>query len=362
MRLGVLAWLGEDRAAAQWAPLLDALASRLPAHSLQARYLDLDAMDTAVARGELDFVITNPGHYVALEARHGVSRIATQQIAAGHDSAHAVAATVIVPATDSTRRRLADLRDARLAMVTPQAFGGYQVIWGELKRAGVDPETGALTLRPTGYPMTRVVDALRAGQADAGVLRACLLEALQRTGQVRPGEFRVLSPQHHAGEPCQRSSPIYPGWAFAAAHDTPPALSRAVLLALLQERPSVHERLLRIFGAAKWPARYLLTHPGVIDELAGHQLYEERFDPVQFEAELEARKKSLTSTGEDDDEELLNLLRRAHHAETFRTLARDVDGVLTVEQVADDLSALADTVLRITGRCALQRRAGRADH
>ena len=62
-----------------------------------------------------------------------------------------------------------------------------------------------------------MVDALRAGQADAGVLRACLLEALQRAGQVRPGEFRVLSPQHHAGEPCRRSSPIYPGWAFAAA-------------------------------------------------------------------------------------------------------------------------------------------------
>ncbi len=132
-----------------------------------------------------------------------------------------------------------------------------------------------------------------------------------------------------------------------------PLLRRESYLALLQERPSVHERLLRIFGAAKWPARYLLTHPGVIDELAGHQLYEERFDPVQFEAELEARRKSLTSTGEDDDEELLNLLRRAHHAETFRTLARDVDGVLTVEQVADDLSALADTVLRITGPLVL---------
>ena len=134
-----------------------------------------------------------------------------------------------------------------------------------------------------------------------------------------------------------------------------PLLRRESYLALLQERPSVHERLLRIFGAAKWPARYLLTHPGVIDELAGHQLYEERFDPVQFEAELEARKKSLTSTGEDDDEELLNLLRRAHHAETFRTLARDVEGVLTVEQVADDLSALADTVLRVTSRWCWQR-------
>ncbi len=134
-----------------------------------------------------------------------------------------------------------------------------------------------------------------------------------------------------------------------------PLLRRESYLAMLQERPSVHERLLRIFGAAKWPARYLLKHPGVIDELAGRQLYEDRFDPLVFEAELEARKKALASTGQDDDEELLNLLRRAHHAETFRTLARDVEDVLTVEQVADDLSALADTVLRVTGRWCWER-------
>jgi glutamate-ammonia-ligase adenylyltransferase len=134
-----------------------------------------------------------------------------------------------------------------------------------------------------------------------------------------------------------------------------PLLRRESYLALLQERPAVHERLLRIFGAARWPAHYLLKHPGVIDELASRQLFEERFDPVQFEAELEARKDSLARTGEDDDEALLDLLRRATHAETFRTLARDVEAVLSVEQVADDLSALADTVLRVTGRWCWQR-------
>ncbi|GAB3191076.1 bifunctional [glutamate--ammonia ligase]-adenylyl-L-tyrosine phosphorylase/[glutamate--ammonia-ligase] adenylyltransferase [Hydrogenophaga aquatica] len=134
-----------------------------------------------------------------------------------------------------------------------------------------------------------------------------------------------------------------------------PLLRRESYLALLLERPSVHERLLHVFGAAKWPARYLLKHPGVIDELAGRQLYEERFDPAVFEAELETRRKALAATGEDDDEGLLDLLRRAHHAETFRTLARDVEGVLSVEQVADDLSALADAVLRVTGRWCWQR-------
>jgi glutamate-ammonia-ligase adenylyltransferase len=52
---------------------------------------------------------------------------------------------------------------------------------------------------------------------------------------------------------------------------------------------------------------------------------------------------------------LLDTLRHAHHAEVFRTLVRDVEGLLTVEQVADDLSALADAVLDCTVRWAWAR-------
>jgi glutamate-ammonia-ligase adenylyltransferase len=134
-----------------------------------------------------------------------------------------------------------------------------------------------------------------------------------------------------------------------------PLLRRESYLALLLERPAVHERLLRLLGAAKWPARYLLQHPGVIDELASDAMLSERFVPDDFEREMEARRRSLQITGEDDDEALLNLLRRAHHAEVFRTLARDVEGRLSVEQVADDLSALADALLRVTTRWCWQR-------
>ena len=127
-----------------------------------------------------------------------------------------------------------------------------------------------------------------------------------------------------------------------------PLLRRESYLALLVERPAVHERLLRLLGAARWPARYLLQHPGVIDELASNEMLGERFDAAAFASELRHRLASLRRTGEDDEETCLNLLRRAHHAEVFRTLARDVEGRLTVEQVADDLSALAEAVLAVT--------------
>jgi glutamate-ammonia-ligase adenylyltransferase len=132
-------------------------------------------------------------------------------------------------------------------------------------------------------------------------------------------------------------------------------LRRDNYIALLAERPRVHEQLVQLLGLARWPARYLMRHPGVIDELATDVLLAERFDPVAFDRELSMRLDALTSTHEDDEESLLNVLRRAHHAEVFRTLARDVQGRLTVEEVADDLSALADAVLNIAGRWVWQR-------
>lgn len=134
-----------------------------------------------------------------------------------------------------------------------------------------------------------------------------------------------------------------------------PLLRRESYLALLWERPFVHERLLKLLGSAKWSARYLLQHPGVIDELASQTWATERFNAVDFERDLDLRIQSLQRTGEDDVETLLNLLRRAHHAELFRTLARDIEGQLSVEQVADDLSALADAVLRTTISWCWQR-------
>ena len=124
-----------------------------------------------------------------------------------------------------------------------------------------------------------------------------------------------------------------------------PLLRRESYLAMLVERPEVQNRLLRLLGLARWPMRYLMLHPGVIDELADERLLHSRFDPAAFKSELESRHEAWQRSGQADEESLLDTLRRAHHAEVFRTLVRDVEGHITVEQVADDLSALADATL-----------------
>lgn len=124
-----------------------------------------------------------------------------------------------------------------------------------------------------------------------------------------------------------------------------PLLRRESYLALLVERPEVQNRLLRLLGLARWPMRYLMRHPGVIDELADPRLLHGRFDAAVFGAELEARHDAWARSGQADEESLLDTLRRAHHAEVFRTLVRDVERHISVEEVADELSALADATL-----------------
>ncbi|HEV6964335.1 bifunctional [glutamate--ammonia ligase]-adenylyl-L-tyrosine phosphorylase/[glutamate--ammonia-ligase] adenylyltransferase, partial [Roseateles sp.] len=134
-----------------------------------------------------------------------------------------------------------------------------------------------------------------------------------------------------------------------------PLLRRESYLALLVERPAVQQRLLRLLGLARWPMRYLMQHPGVIDELADPLLLQARFDREAFIADLQDRERGWARSGEAGEEALLDTLRRAHHAEVFRTLVRDVEGCITVEQVADDLSLLADAVLQITIQWAWAR-------
>ena len=125
-----------------------------------------------------------------------------------------------------------------------------------------------------------------------------------------------------------------------------PLLRRESYLALLVERPEVLRRLLRLLGLARWPMQYLMRHPGVVDELADTRLLHGRFDGAAYLAELVARHEAWERSGEAHEELLLDTLRHAHHAEVFRTLVRDVEGDITVEQVADDLSALADATLQ----------------
>ena len=231
VRVGVLAFLGADAAVEEWTPVLRRLQATLPGYTPELHQLDHAGLREAAQRGELDFVITNPGHYVELEASLGASRILTLDVGGERPPQRALGSAVIVPQA-SALQGLEDLRGRRLAIVGRGGFGGYQLVWGELDALGIEPEVDLAALHEVGFPMGGVVDAIDAGLADAGVLRSCLLEQHPDWA----ARFRVLSPRDEAGFPCATSTPLYPDWPLAALRHTPPELSRTVAIALLGMR------------------------------------------------------------------------------------------------------------------------------
>lgn len=233
LRIGVLAFRGAERAVEEWEPTLRQLAARLPQYSVRAIPLDLAGMAGAVRAESVDFVITNPGQYVELEADGGIVRIAS--LAASGDALRPrmVASAVVVRADRADLRRLADLRGARLAAVAPEAFGGFRVAWREMVEQGLDPfrDTGGLSF--LGFPMEAIIAKVAAGEADAGIVRACLLEQMAAEGRIRPQDFRILDARKVPGNPCTVSTRAYPDWPFAKLPHVPDRLAKQVALALL---------------------------------------------------------------------------------------------------------------------------------
>jgi glutamate-ammonia-ligase adenylyltransferase len=124
---------------------------------------------------------------------------------------------------------------------------------------------------------------------------------------------------------------------------------RSAYLSLLTEYPHTLERVLRMINASGWAATFLTQHPILLDELL-----DDRGNAAEDLPALAASLSAQLDAAAGDTERQLDILREAHHAQMFRLLALDLAGELSVERLADHLSALADLIV-----CEVVRRAWR---
>jgi glutamate-ammonia-ligase adenylyltransferase len=119
---------------------------------------------------------------------------------------------------------------------------------------------------------------------------------------------------------------------------------RAPYLRLLQEYPQTLAQIARLASASPWAAQYLRQRPHLLDELLdpGTLYVEPDWDAAR--AELAARLAELKG----DVERQMDELRHFKHSATFRLLAQDLAGRLSIERLSDHLSALADSLVAAT--------------
>jgi len=128
---------------------------------------------------------------------------------------------------------------------------------------------------------------------------------------------------------------------------------RSAYLALLAEYPDTLARVARMMAASPWAAQYLTQHPLLLDSLIDWRTLFQPLDFQQIGSQLTADLDTcVLPDGSADVERQMNLMRDVQRQASFQLLAQDLEGELTVEKLADQLSALADMLLAETIRRA----------
>ena len=117
--------------------------------------------------------------------------------------------------------------------------------------------------------------------------------------------------------------------------------SRSGYIALLSQAPAALARLAKLLGASGLAAQYLGSHPILLDELIDERTLYAAQDLLSYSVTL----RQQLAAHEGDIEAQMNAARETHHTAVFRILAQDLQGLLTIEKLADLLSELADRTL-----------------
>jgi len=237
INIGVLAHRGEARAVQMWLPTVQYLEKQIKDYKFNLLPLSLEQMNQAVKTDRLDFILTNTGNYVNLEASYGITRIATLKNMRQENSYTSFGAVIFVRADRDDIMTLSDLKGKSFAAVSKKAFGGFQMAWREFKHVDINPFTDFSKLEFAGFPQDNIVKSVRDGKYDAGTVRTDTLERMAQRGEIDPQDFRILNKQETPGFPFLHSTMLYPEWPFARSRKTADNFATRVVVALLSLRP-----------------------------------------------------------------------------------------------------------------------------
>lgn len=237
-KIGVLAYKGKAAALQRWQAHGDYLSQRLDGDSFQIIPLSYrqDEMTHAVAAGEVDFIITNPGHYTELELEGLVSRLATRRVASPAGVLDQFGGTVIARPERSDLNSYADLAGKTVLIPSTSSLGGWQVHLREALSQGLDLRRTARIVELKNHH--DVVQAILAGEGDVGFVRSDLIEGMVARGELSLDQLKVVNRQHIPDYPYLLSTRLYPEWPFAMVKGTSMDTAKTVLQALLSMQAS----------------------------------------------------------------------------------------------------------------------------
>ena len=232
VKIGVLANRGDKFALKIWEETADFLSQMIATTHFVIVPLDFNELDDNTRKKEVDFVATNPMHYIQLEQRYGISRIATLGTKY-KDKFYTKYGSVIFARTDNMAiQKLTDVEGKSVGAVDPHSFGGYILALRELKNNHIEPKD----FKKISFLQTHdnVVNAVLNGSIEVGIIRTIILEKMEEEGTLNFRDINVLGRKEFSDFPLLSSTELYPEWAFAKLPHTTEQLANDVLSVLIK--------------------------------------------------------------------------------------------------------------------------------
>lgn len=231
LRFGVLAFRPKDITTKQWQPLAQELEHAL-GRKVELLAMNYQELDSSAKKQELDFVLTNPEHFVLLRNILGLNSAATMiNLENGHPM-NQFAGVIFTRSNRKDINSLADLNNKIIASPANSSLGGYLMQRWELEKNNVQVKD----YKFVGMPHDKSVEMVLTNQADAGFVRSGVLENMEREKKLDLSAIKVLN--SHAAVSGDKilllhSTEHYPEWSFGVARHIPSDVVRQVSLVLL---------------------------------------------------------------------------------------------------------------------------------
>lgn len=233
VKFGILAFRPKPITQAQWQPLAAALHKAIPEYDFVVETYDFRELQAVVAARQVDFVLTNPGNYLLLDERSGLSApLVTLSNLEQGQAVSALGGVIFTKAGRKDIRELKDLRGKTVAATTTDSLGGYQIQAYELSLIGLKLPRD-IRLITTGMPQDKIITEVLSGRADVGFVRTGELESLAQEGKLDLRQVQIIHLENLPGYPVAVSTRLYPEWPLAALPQTNKDLQRKVASYLL---------------------------------------------------------------------------------------------------------------------------------
>lgn len=209
---------------------LEAL-EKLPGYRLDVQYYNPSELEDQLVRKRLDYFIGTSGFYRRFQS-FGLRSVATLFTEVAPNPRYATG-SVFVVRNDSPIKKIADLKGKTALASWSNGFSSFYTPMGEIYKQGFDPESFFSAYKTYGPPMSDLLLNLEKHEGDVVLMRACLLEDLEKTQPDIFRRYRVLDEKKDNLLHCKHSTDLYPNWTLVATPSAPWTETREITKCLL---------------------------------------------------------------------------------------------------------------------------------